>query len=114
SLDFGGVYRDAVVFVNGRFVAEHPSGYTGFRLDVTEHVKFGETNNVAVFVDPRWFEGWWYEGAGIYRHVQLITTDALHVTPWGTFVESTVEGTIAHDAAQGDRGDAKLAVLTTV
>ncbi len=101
-LDFGGVYRDAVVFVNGRFIEEHPSGYTGFRLNVTSVVRPGEKNEVAVFVDPRWFEGWFYEGGGIYRHVRLIVADRLQVAPWGTFVEAegpalTVETTVRND-----------------
>lgn len=113
-LDFGGVYRDAIVFVNGKFVAQHPSGYTGFRVDITSIAKCGETNDVAVFVDPRYFEGWWYEGAGIYRHVQLITADPLHVTHWGTFVKGDVVGAITHDSPQGDQGRARLTVETTV
>ena len=83
QIDFGGVYRDAIVLVNGQFLAQHPSGYTGFRIDITPAVKFGTTNEVAVFVDPRWFEGWWYEGAGIYRHVRLLTTDRLRIALGG-------------------------------
>lgn len=95
-LDFEGVYRDAVVFINGRFIEEHPSGYTGFRVNITSAVRFGQENTIAVFVDPRWFEGWWYEGGGIYRHVRLITTDPLQVAPWGTFVDAEATGTVTH------------------
>ena len=113
-LDFGGVYRDAVVFVNGRFIAQHPSGYTGFRLNVTSAIRFGAPNEIAVFVDPRWFEGWWYEGGGIYRHVRLIVTDPLQVTPWGAFVDAQVPGTIKHNTPTGDRADARLSIRTTV
>ena len=113
ALDFGGVYRDAIVFVNGQFVAQHPSGYTGFRIDISPAVKFGTTNDVAIFVDPRWFEGWWYEGAGIYRHVRLVTTDRLHIAPWGSFVVATVAEPIGHDSA-GDHAAARLAIKTTV
>jgi beta-galactosidase len=103
SLDFGGVYRDAVVFVNGKFLYQHPSGHTGFQVDITNAVKYGAENSVEVFVDPRWFEGWWYEGGGIYRHVSLITTDRLRIAPWGVFVDSKVNG-----------ADAQLTVQTTV
>jgi beta-galactosidase len=113
-LDFGGVYRDAVVFINGRFVDQHASGYTGFRLDITSAVKYGADNSVAVFVDPRWFEGWWYEGGGIYRHVSLIVADPLEIAPWGTFVESEVPGPISYGSPAGDRAAAELAVQTTV
>lgn len=113
-LDFGGVYRDAVVFVNDRFIAEHPGGYTSFRLNITSAVRFGKENSIAVFVDPRWFEGWWYEGGGIYRHVRLVTTNRLQVAPWGTFVKSEVSGAIDHNSVSGDRGAADLTVETTV
>jgi beta-galactosidase len=113
-LDFGGVYRDAIVFVNGKFVAQHASGYTGFRLNVTSAVKFGAKNIIAVFVDPRWFEGWWYEGGGIYRHVRLIVTGKLHVSPWGTFVDAHVPGAIRHGMADGDHAAAQLEIQTTV
>lgn len=113
-LDFGGVYRDAVVFVNGQFIDQHASGYTAFRFNITSAVKYGKENTIAVFVDPRWFEGWWYEGGGIYRHVRLITTDPLQVAPWGTFVDAKVPGTIRYDSPGGDRAAAQLTIQTTV
>jgi beta-galactosidase len=113
-LEFAGVYRDAVIFVNGKFFAQHPSGYTTFRLNITPAVRYGIENTVSVFVDPRWFEGWWYEGGGIYRHVRLIVTNALQVVPWGTFVSAEVAGEIRHDSNSGDRAAADLNVETTI
>lgn len=113
-LNFGGVYRDAVVFVNGKFIAQHPSGYTGFRLNITSAVHYARDNSVSVFVDPRWFEGWWYEGGGIYRHVRLIITDKLQVAPWGTFVISKVPGPIHYGSPAGDQAAADLTIQTTV
>ena len=113
-LNFGGVYRDAVVFVNGQFIVQHPSGYTGFRLNITSAVHYGEQNSVSVFVDPRWFEGWFYEGGGIYRHVRLIITDKLQVAPWGTFVVSKVPGPIHYGSPAGDQAAADLTIQTTV
>jgi beta-galactosidase len=113
-LNFGGVYRDAVVFVNGHFMAQHPSGYTAFRLNITSVARYGKQNNVAVFVDPRWLEGWWYEGGGIYRHVRLIVTNKLHVTPWGTFVIAKVPGPIRYGLPEGDRARAQLTIQTTI
>ncbi|HEV2324996.1 MAG TPA: glycoside hydrolase family 2 TIM barrel-domain containing protein [Terracidiphilus sp.] len=113
-LQFGGVYRDANVFVNGQFVTQHPSGYTTFRINITRDVRYGAKNEVAVFIDPRWWEGWWYEGGGIYRHVHLIIADKLHVAPWGTFIISKVHEPIRHDARTGDRAAADLAIQTTI
>jgi beta-galactosidase len=113
-LDFGGVYRDAIVFVNGKFIAQHAGGYEGFRLDISSAVTYGQSNVIAVFVDPRWFEGWWYEGGGIYRHVSLIETNPLQVSPWGTFVNAQVPGDIHHGAAHEDSASAKLTIQTSV
>lgn len=113
-LNFGGVYRDAVVFVNGHCVGQHPSGYTGFRYNISPLVHVGHRNTLAVYVDPRWFEGWWYEGGGIYRHVRLIITDKLHVEPWGTFVISRVPGKIHDSSSFGDEANVQLAIKTTV
>lgn len=113
-LEFGGVYRDAVVFINGKFIEQHPSGYTTFRLNVTSAMRVGEENTISVFVDPRWFEGWWYEGGGIYRHVRLVVTNPLQVAPWGTFVSAQVPGNISYDSNSGDRAAADLNIETTI
>jgi beta-galactosidase len=113
-LEFAGIYRDAIVFVNGKFIAQHASGYTGFRLNITSAIRFGAKNNISVFVDPRWFEGWWYEGGGIYRHARLIVTSKLYVSPWGTFVDARVPGSIRHGSADGDHAAAQLEIQTTV
>jgi beta-galactosidase len=91
-IDFDGVYRSSVVWLNGHKLGEHPGGYTSFRYDITAHANIGGRNVLAVRVDPRRAEGWWYEGGGIYRHVWLNAADPLHVAPWGTFVRATVRG----------------------
>ena len=113
-MNFGGVYRDAVVFINGELVGQHPGGYTAFRYNIGRFVRYGRSNTLAVFVDPRFFEVWWYEGGGIYRHVRLIITDKLHVAPWGTFVISKVPGEIHYGSPQGDYASAELTIRTTV
>ena len=86
SVEFDGVYRDSVVFVNGFYLGRQPSGYTSFRYDLTDYLNYGGENVIAVRVDATMEEGWFYEGAGIYRHVWLTKTSPLHVAPWGTFV----------------------------
>jgi beta-galactosidase len=113
-LNFGGVYRDAVVFVDGKFIAQHTSGYTGFRLDISSDLRYGAKNELAVFVDPRWFEGWFYEGGGIYRHVRLIVTNKLQIAPWGTFVIAKVPGAITYGSPAGDRASANLTIKSTI
>lgn len=92
ALEFDGVFRDSVVWVNGHYLHREASGYSSFRVDITDYLNHGGRNVVAVRVDATTQEGWWYEGAGIYRHVWLTQTEPLHVDHWGTFVRATVNG----------------------
>jgi beta-galactosidase len=87
-LDFDGVMRDAHIWVNGSFIGSHYSGYTGFTLDVTEFLRYGDEgrNVVLVRTDTSSTEGWWAEGGGIYRHVWLIVSDPIHVARHGVCV----------------------------
>jgi len=87
-LTFDGVFRDATVWVNGWCVRHHEGGYYPFREDITDVVHFGGQNTVAVRVDATKFEGWFYEGAGIYRHVWLDKTAPVAIAPDGIFVSS--------------------------
>jgi beta-galactosidase len=89
-IDFDGVYRDSVVYLNGTKLGEFHSGYAPFRYDISSVAKYGSTNLLAVSVDPTAQEGWWYEGGGIYRHVWLNVADPIHVAPFGTFVTSSL------------------------
>ncbi len=91
-LEFDGIYRDAVVYLNGKEIAHQPSGYIGFGVDITKSLHFGSTNMIAVHVNAHKQEGWWYEGGGIYRHVWLTETDPVHVAPYGIHVQSEVQG----------------------
>jgi beta-galactosidase len=87
-LEFDGAFRDCRVFLNGYLIGHHESGYSGFRYDITDAANYGGNNVLAVRVDASEFEGWFYEGAGIYRHVWLVKTSPLAVAPDGTFVYS--------------------------
>ena len=91
GIDFDGVYRDSVVWVNGFYLGAEHSGYTSFHYDLTNYLNYGGSNVVAVRVNATIEEGWFYEGAGIYRHVWLTRTQPLHVAHDGTFVTSTVD-----------------------
>ena len=93
-LEFDGVYRDAQVFVNGWLVGHHESGYSSFRYDITDVANPGGKNVIAVKVDASKFEGWFYEGAGIYRHVWLEKTSPLAVAPDGIFVHSEFKNNV--------------------
>jgi len=95
-LDFDGVYRDSRVWLNGKLLGKHASGYTSFRYDISDVANYGGKNTLTVYVDARISEGWWYEGGGIYRHVWLTKADPLHVKPWGTYVVSKPVGNKAN------------------
>lgn len=95
-LDFDGIYRDSDIWINGKHAKQHPSGYMGFRVDATDYLRPGEKNVITVRADGRHFEGWWYEGGGIYRHVWLVKTEPVHVAHWGTFVNAVPGPDPAH------------------
>ncbi len=86
SIEFEGVFRDSKVWCNGFYLGNEPSGYTGFSYDVTEYLNYGAENVIAVRADASFEEGWFYEGAGIYRNVNLVKTNSLHVARYGTFI----------------------------
>jgi beta-galactosidase len=90
AIEFDGVFRDCIVILNGHFVGRNLSGYVPFRFDITDLVTYGGRNALVVRVDATEYEGWFYEGAGIYRHVWVEKTASLHVAHWGTFVTSEV------------------------
>jgi beta-galactosidase len=100
SLAFEGVFRNSIVWVNGHYLGNEPSGYLGFEYDITDYLNYGGENVIAVRVDVTMEEGWFYEGAGIYRHVWLNKNNPLHVVPDGTFVQSKVDGDKALIAAE--------------
>lgn len=106
-IEFDGAYRNARVFVNGFLVGEEPSGYLGASYDISEYLNYGDDNVVAVRVDASEEEGWFYEGAGIYRHAWLLKTDRLHVAQNGIWIRSELkadEATVKVDTTIANEG----------
>jgi len=99
-LTFDGVFRNATVWINGWLVSRHESGYYPLREDITDVVRFGGQNLVTVRVDATEFEGWFYEGAGIYRHVWLEKTAPVAIAPDGIFVYSRFKDNVPSDKAE--------------
>jgi beta-galactosidase len=89
ELQLGGMANTATVWFNGIPVAHSLTGYVQQNIDVTPYARFGEEpNTIAIRVDGDVMEGWWYEGAGLYRDCWLavrpavhIATDGVHATP---------------------------------
>jgi beta-galactosidase len=92
SVEFDGVFRNAMVMFNGHYIGEEFSGYAPFRFDLTDFVNYGDKNVLTVRVDATLAEGWFYESAGIYRHVWLTTTKPVHIAPDGIYVRTEGHG----------------------
>lgn len=89
-IEFDGAFRDVLVFVNGCFIGRNTNGYVPFRFDLTDFLTYGKRNVITLRVDASFGDGWFYEGAGIYRHVWLLKTDAVHLGRWDSVVRSAV------------------------
>lgn len=85
-LHFEGVSSQCTLYANGCVVSRNFSGYTGFICDVTNYITEGE-NIISLRVDNLEWEGWWYEGAGIYRPVTLYRYNVGYIKPNETFVK---------------------------
>ena len=95
-LQFDGIFRDARIWVNGFYLGHEPSGYATQTYDISEYLNYGGENLVCVRADATLEEGWFYEGAGIYRHVWLNKASKVHVEPFGTFVYASDDLGILH------------------
>ncbi|SDQ30935.1 glycoside hydrolase family 2 TIM barrel-domain containing protein [Microbacterium sp. cf332] len=102
-LEFEGVYRDAVVFVDGAFAAHQANGYAGFSVVLDPFLRFGAVNRISVEARAH-RDSRWYSGAGIYRPVHLVVADPVHIPLDGVTV----------DTPDVDDERAVVAVATTV
>lgn len=91
QIQFDGIFRDANIWVNGFYLGNNKSGYVGDAYDITDIVNFDRENVLVVRVDATQYEGWFYEGAGIYRHVWLNKYQNLHIVTNGVFVYSAIQ-----------------------
>ena len=103
TLEFDGAYRECMVVFNNFYIGTHKGGYDPFSFDVTTFANAGGRNVLMIRVDATSTDGWFYEGAGIYRHLWLVKTSPVHVKQWGTFV-----------AAKASEGTATLSIRTEV
>ena len=90
-LRFDGIFRSAQVWFNGYYMGTEPSGYATQIYDITPYIKYGEENLICVRADASLEEGWFYEGAGIYRDVWLEKSAEVSVAPFGTFVYADLQ-----------------------
>ncbi|MBL7740869.1 MAG: glycosyl hydrolase 53 family protein [Chitinophagaceae bacterium] len=90
QLQFDGIFRDANVWINGFYLGNNQSGYVGVAYDITDYINFDRDNVVVVRADATQYEGWFYEGAGIYRHVWLNKYDNVHIAHDGVFAWAAI------------------------
>ena len=103
ALDFGGVLCRSEIYLNGDKVADDDYGYLGFEVDVSDRLRWGETNEVAVMVSTGECNGSrWYTGGGLYRGVKLVVRDQVSVSRHGVFVTTP--------AVTDERADVKVEV----
>lgn len=121
AVTFDGVFRDAMFWFNGFYLGTNESGYMGVTYDLTDYINFGGKNVLTVRVDATQYEGWFYEGAGIYRHVWLEQYDNLHVENLGgIFIYSshnkdqatvTVETSVINETLLKAGGEVSVSIL---
>lgn len=92
ELQFDGIATHCTVWFNGTVVNRNFCGYNSFYIDITPFAYYGdELNNIAIRVDAVQQEGWWYEGAGIYRNTWLMKSSPTHIVADGVFAQPVKE-----------------------
>lgn len=118
-IEFGGVYMNASVYINGHKLGDHPNGYTPFAYDMTDYINYDGDNVLAVKVDHKFPSSRWYSGSGIYRNVHLTLTDDVHVDHYGVQVstpklETQVDGNVDVLVNTNVKNDSTESVSATV
>lgn len=107
TLCFEGTAVNAEFYFNGSLLARSFSAYTETTFDITDRAYFdGRPNVLAVHINGFSTEGWWYEGAGIYRHVKLYATDKMHIAHNGIFAKPVLK--------KGTRNSWNVEIATTL
>ena len=119
SVEFDGAYRETMVVFNGYYIGRHSGGYDPFSFDVTDFLLPGRPNVLLVRVDATLSDGWFYEGAGLYRHVWLVKTAPVHVKKWGTLASAKVQPgqatvSIRTEIENHSKGSVNVRVLSTI
>lgn len=116
-----GVMANSDVWVNGFHLGHRPNGYVSLIYDLTGHLRTGadEPNMLAVRCDnSRQPASRWYEGAGIYRGVRLVITDAVHFDPWSVVITtpsiSDARATVHVGVALHNESSAEIAARVVV
>lgn len=103
---FDGIFRNSVVWFNGVYLGTEPSGFAVRTCDITPYIDYNGPNVLCVRADATLEEGWYYEGAGIYRNVWLIETEPVHPTPGGIYTHWDGSGLLVNTEIENNSGTA--------
>ena len=87
-LRFDGIATNSTLYLNGCLLHHNYSAYNTFEVDISDLAYRDKENVLAVYVNTQEFEGWWYQGGGIYRDVHLVITDPVAIDLWGVYAPS--------------------------
>lgn len=91
TIEFDGVMANSDVWINGKHLGKRPYGYVSFAYDLTPYLHFNKPNVIAVRADNTIQPASrYYTGAGIYRHVRLVSVNPTHFKHWGTFITTPI------------------------
>lgn len=91
TIEFDGVMANSDVWINGKHLGKRPYGYISFAYDLTPYLNFDKPNVIAVRADNTIQPASrYYTGAGIYRHVRLVSVNPTHLKHWGTFITTPI------------------------
>ena len=117
---FEAVTGNSEIYLNNCLLHRSTSGYASFEVDITDVVDFEKENVLAVYVDPDSREGWWYQGAGIYRNVWLVKTAKTAIDMYGVFLPVRKSGAtlwnipVEVEVFNVDYSDSKFDVLCDI
>ncbi len=113
-IDFDGVYMNSKVYLNGHLLGYRPYGYSSFQYDMTPYLtKDGSPNVLAVRVENNLPTSRWYSGSGIFRNVWLNVLDPVHLTHWGTYIQTPQVTLDAKDARRASYAHVKTEAQVT-
>ncbi|MFC0876361.1 glycoside hydrolase family 2 TIM barrel-domain containing protein [Saccharicrinis sp. FJH2] len=85
-----GIMAFPKIYVNGKFAGQWDYGYNSFYLNITDFLKTGSENILAIHADTRNHDSRWYPGGGIFRKITLVAVNPVHVDTWGTQITTPV------------------------
>jgi beta-galactosidase len=93
EVQLDGISTLATIWFNGSRVAHVWSGYRSIYIDVTPFATYGDAlNSLVVRADAVEQQGWWYEGAGIYRNTRVVKRAPVHIVTDGVFAHPVKAG----------------------